>query len=77
MRWTTLDDLGETLEDFLDKQDEVKNLKAVEFTFDCDNPTGVLIELKDGSLIFVGSTETDDDGNRNPLYVGREKKEGD
>ncbi len=65
MRWRIVGDL----EDLLDDDDKVENLRDVEITFEEGRPTEAMIILKNGNMIAFNSRHVDVDGNREELCV--------
>lgn len=78
MRWITLSEDYDIEEgDLFDDEYCVKGLKEVQLHLEDGNITSVVIEVKDGFLIEIGSRETSSDGCRKPLYVTTNKGDSD
>lgn len=68
MKWDILFG-GYDLDEFLNSEDEVKDLKTAEIDFEDGDPIGIVLGLKDGRVIYISSKEINSDGGRQRLLV--------
>jgi hypothetical protein len=68
MKWYSLEETYE-MEDFLDEEHEFVDLKSVEVIFEDGEVTGLLVELRDKTLVEITSRAVKSSGRRERLYV--------